>query len=446
MNMSRQMPEPRTCGEKLNEGKTKIIYADLTDPVSVIVRSKSDITAGDGAKHDVIAGKERMATQTTCNVFELLKASGIPVAYNERVDAVSFSAARSTMLLLEIVVRREAHGSFCVRYPNLTKGTVFQKLVCEFFLKTSGKKWKGRDLLCDDPHAILEGENFALYDVKKSFYGQKPFLHIPAVEVFGPLLPRETLEQLSEVAAKTFLVLEKQWQLLGRKLLDFKIECDDWLRVSDVIDNDSWRLLKDGHHEDKQVYRDGGALNTITTNYERISALSDRFGLPAQRIVLWRGSENDECGLVATALEKYSGGVAGVMPGEGGSMPLVPMHIVTCSVHKMAERGLHELRRLESEHPDSVILALIGRSNGAGPTLSAHTTLPVINIPASFKDLEESVWSNIDMPSEVPCMTVLRPAEAALAALNILSARNPALYAVLRSRIEKRLDNYVPLC
>ena len=47
MNVSVQTPEPRQMGEKLAEGKTKVIYADLRDPLSVIVYSKDDITAGD---------------------------------------------------------------------------------------------------------------------------------------------------------------------------------------------------------------------------------------------------------------------------------------------------------------------------------------------------------------------------------------------------------------
>lgn len=448
MNMSRQMSEPRTPGDRLAEGKTKIVFADLADPLGVILEAKSDITAGDGAKHDIIEGKEVLATETTCNVFELLHACGIPVAYNERVTAKSFSAARSTMLLLEIVVRREAHGSYCVRYPHIPKGTIFPKLVFEVFLKTSGKRWRDMTLPCDDPHAVYvpEKDAFALYDVKKSFVGQEPFGFVPTQDIFGTIgTAAEVLQQLHRLATKTFLVLEKQWQLFGRRLVDFKIECDDMLRVSDVVDNDSWRLLKDGRYEDKQVYREGGALSEVAANYRRVSELTQRFGLPTQRIILWRGSESDNAAQVSEALSKYSGGLAGVIPGEGGALPLVRLHVVTCSMHKLAEQGLRILRMLEQECPDSVILALIGRSNGAGPTLSAHTTLPLINIPATAKDFPESAWSSLDMPSEVPCMTVLRPGEAALAALNILAARNPALYAALRGRLEQRFINSLVL-
>jgi phosphoribosylaminoimidazole carboxylase PurE protein len=420
----------------VNEGKTKRIYEDLTDPLGVILEAKDDITAGDGAKRDVIPNKRVLATQTTCNVFELLRAAGISVAYNERIDEQSFSAVRSNMLLLEIVLRREAHGSFNVRYPHVPKGTIFPRLVFELFLKTTGKKWKGVDLPCDDPLAVYvpHKDGFDLYDVKKPFMGQTPFHFVPAAEVFGAgVSGAEKIELLEQIGRQTFLTLERQWQLFGRRLVDFKIECDDQFRVSDVIDSDSWRLVKDGRYEDKQVYRDGGKLSEVAANYRRVAELSDRFGLPNQRIILWRGSESDSVKDVREAFETLSANAE------------VSMHIATCSIHKRSESGLQFLRQLEQECPDSVIIALIGRSNGAGPTLQAHTTLPVINCSPSVKDFHEDVWSSLRMPSEVPCVTVLEPANAAHAALNILSARNPALYAALRYRMEERFVNSIPL-
>ena len=42
-------------------------------------------------------------------------------------------------------------------------------------------------------------------------------------------------------------------------------------------------------------------------------------------------------------------------------------------------------------------------------------------------------------------MTVLEPANAVLAALQILSARNPRIYAHLRSAIEARTANTLPV-
>jgi phosphoribosylaminoimidazole carboxylase/phosphoribosylaminoimidazole-succinocarboxamide synthase len=112
-------------------------------------------------------------------------------------------------------------------------------------------------------------------------------------------------------------------------------------------------------------------------------------------------------------------------------------------VHKEPVAAAHTLQRMVQEVPDSVMIAFIGRSNGAGPTLSALTTIPVITVPASAKEFPEDVWSSLRAPSKVPVMTVLEPSNAVLAALQILSARNPRIYAQVRGEIEQRTVNTV---
>jgi phosphoribosylaminoimidazole carboxylase/phosphoribosylaminoimidazole-succinocarboxamide synthase len=77
--------------------------------------------------------------------------------------------------------------------------------------------------------------------------------------------------------------------------------------------------------------------------------------------------------------------------------------------------------------------------------LSAQSTVPVITVPASAKDFPEDVWSSLRAPSKVPVMTVLEPANAVLAALQILSARSPRIYAHVRSEIESRMVNTIAI-
>jgi phosphoribosylaminoimidazole carboxylase/phosphoribosylaminoimidazole-succinocarboxamide synthase len=103
--------------------------------------------------------------------------------------------------------------------------------------------------------------------------------------------------------------------------------------------------------------------------------------------------------------------------------------------------GAGILQRMIQDVPDTVVVAYIGRSNGAAPTLSAMSTIPVITVPASAKDFPEDVWSSLRAPSKVPVMTVLEPSNAILATLQILSARNPRLYAHVRGEIEDRTIN-----
>jgi len=419
-------------GVILAEGKTKVIGQSADDPKKVIIVSKDDITAGDGAKHDLLSGKAAMATLTTCNNFRLLKACGIPVGFDEQLSAISFSAPKCEMLPYEVVTRREAHGSYLKRNPGTSKGHLFPRLLVEFYLKTNGRKWKAHDLLCDDPYMSYDeaAGTVSLFEPSKPLATQTPFLVLPQAEVFSHDGEAGFFKEMSAIARRAFLALEKAWQLEGGALVDCKVEFgltnDGKLLLADVIDNDSWRVLEHGAYLDKQVYRDGGQLDTVAANYQRVAGITSHFRLPAQRIVIWSGSVNDDVSPVENAITKFS-------------QNSTETARIACSVHKEPVRAITELNRLVQAVSDSVIIAYIGRSNGAGPTLSACTTVPVITIPANFKEFPQDVWSSLRSPSNVPVMTVIEPSNAALAALEILALRNPRLYMHLRETLEERL-------
>lgn len=417
------------------EGKTKKIWTTDEAPGHVIVESKDDLTAGDGATHDVITGKASFSNQTTSNVFRLLKACGLPVAFVKEIDETRFLAEQCNMIPYEVVVRREAHGSFLKRHPGLQKKHVFPRLLLEFFLKTSGKRWKDTDLPKDDPFVRFDGNRALLYLPDQPIHQQTPFL---ILKDFPLRESPNDFEKIGEIALKTFLVLEKAWQLVNKRLVDFKVEfgtnAKGALRLADVIDNDSWRVLDEkGYYIDKQIYRDGADLNTVTAKYRLVAKLTGSFGLPRQRLILWRASKSDDLELFKYALASY--GVQGICE----------VKIVTCSLHKEPVRAYEEIGRLIQEVPDSVVVVYVGRSNGAGPTLSAQVTVPVITVPATWKEFPEDVWSSLRTPSDTPVVTVLDPENAVLSALQILAMRNPWLYANLRIRQEKRLCNIVKL-
>lgn len=62
-------------GEKLNEGKTKIVYA-LPNQPCVLLQAKDMITAGGGAKSHDLKGKSALANTTTVEIFKLLNNAG----------------------------------------------------------------------------------------------------------------------------------------------------------------------------------------------------------------------------------------------------------------------------------------------------------------------------------------------------------------------------------
>jgi phosphoribosylaminoimidazole carboxylase/phosphoribosylaminoimidazole-succinocarboxamide synthase len=429
------MTTKHSLGALVTEGKTKKVYKikDGSDLVAVI--SKDDITAGDGAKHDIIPDKGRIATATTSNVFRLLKACGLPVAFIEQDSETSFVAPNCSMLPYEVVVRREAHGSYLKRNPHLSKGQLFPHALVEFYLKTKDKNWKGKPLVADDPFMQLtdDGKQIRLFNPAKPLQGQEPFLVLPVSDVFSRADESKMFPEMQRVARQTFLVLEKAWQLEGGTLVDLKVEfgfdAKGNLLLADVIDNDSWRVLEGGAYIDKQVYREGGALEDVAAKYRHVAEVTGQFHVPRQRIILWRGSDKDKTEAFSEAL------------GELKDM----MTVVTCSIHKEPVRGAATLHRMLQEVPDTVVIAFIGRSNGAGPVLSALSAAPVITVPASVKDFPEDVWSSLRAPSSTPVMTVLEPSNAVLAALQILSGRNPRLYAKVRGEIESRTVNTIQL-
>ena len=428
-------PLGASLGALVAEGKTKKIHLVKGSSDRVTVVAKDDITAGDGAKHDIIPDKGRLATATTCNVFRLLKACGLPVAFTEQDSAISFVSPKCDMLPYEVVVRREAHGSYLKRNPHLSKGQLFPQALVEFYLKTKDKNWKGKPLIADDPFMQFaeDAKQIRLFNPAKPLQGQEPFLVLAGSEVFGRDDEGQIFPEMRRIARQAFLVLEKAWQLEGGTLVDLKVEfgfdTKGGLLLADVIDNDSWRVLEGGSYIDKQVYRDGGALDDVVAKYRHVAEITGHFRVPRQRIVLWRGSEKDSPDAFLQAL------------GELKDL----MTVVTCSVHKEPVNAASIFHRMMQEIPDSVVIAYIGRSNGVGPTLSAMSTVPVITVPASIKEFPDDLWSSLRAPSAVPVMTVLDPANAVLAALQILSGRNPRLYAKVRGEIENRTVNTIAL-
>ncbi len=429
--MSKPFTAKHSPGALVAEGKTKKIHLLEGGSGLVTVVAKDDITAGDGAKHDIIPDKGRLATATTSNVFRLLKACGLPVAFVEQDSATSFVAPQCRMLPYEVVMRREAHGSYLKRNPHLAKGQLFPQAIAEFYLKTKDKNWKGKPLIADDPFMQFaeDGKEIRLFNPAKPMQGQEPFLVLPASEVFERADEANFFPEMRRLARQAFLVLERAWQLEGGRLVDLKVEfgfdSKGNLLLADVIDNDSWRVIEGGSYIDKQVYRDGGALGDVAAKYRHVAEVTSHFHVPRQRIILWRGSEKDKTEVFAEAL------------GELADM----MTVVTCSVHKEPVNAAGIFHRMVQEIPDTVVIAYIGRSNGAGPVLSAMSTVPVITVPASIKEFPDDLWSSLRAPSAVPVMTVLDPANAVLAALQILSGRNPQLYAKVRGEIENRTIN-----
>ena len=231
------------------------------------------------------------------------------------------------------------------------------------------------------------------------------------------------VKRIEEITRKVFLTLEGAWAQLGLRLIDFKIEFgvdeEGRLLVADVIDNDSWRLrTSDWQELSKQLFRDNYNLEEISEKYALVAKLVEKFSVPKQAIVIWRGSETDE------------------LPQWRGIHGVDIVNIVK-SGHKSPGTCLDELEKVLANYPQGgVIIAAVGLSNGLGPILAARTSWPVIALPLTCKTSPNDVWSSLSLPSRVPLLTICKAENAYLAAFNILAQKNPVAYAFRQEGIE----------
>lgn len=239
----------------ISEGKTKVVRPHKDNPDLVLIESKDTITAGDGARSNLLPGKSRLSTHTTANVFRYLEVCGLETAFVELADPVTFVARNCQMVPLEVVVRRLATGSYIKRRPDLGEGFRFDPPLVEFFLKDD----RQHDPLISREDVLRLG-----------------------------LLNSLEMDQVLKEARQAFLALETAWQRQVVTLVDLKMEFGRHkkrLLLADVIDNDSWRIWPHGDKtlmKDKQVYRNltqvtPEALDEVLNNYTWVAIATDRF-------------------------------------------------------------------------------------------------------------------------------------------------------------------------
>lgn len=269
--------------QMIAEGKTKVVEA--AGDGEVLIRSKDDITAGDGARRDLIEGKAAASTRTTTNVFELLERNGVRTHFVARVDDITFRARHVRMIPLELVARRYATGSFLARHPERTDGERFDVPVFEVFEKDDARHDPLLDMAFDAGVLRRRVPNGLAAEALGPEVRAGDVMEEEPIETsrYAELTP-DLMAQLRAVTIRAFEVIEEAWARQGGVYIDFKIECGfdsetGELLVADVIDSDSGRLRFGDVDMSKQAYRDGTAtLPEIKKRFDEVAALTDQFG------------------------------------------------------------------------------------------------------------------------------------------------------------------------
>ncbi|HYW01920.1 MAG TPA: phosphoribosylaminoimidazolesuccinocarboxamide synthase [Candidatus Acidoferrum sp.] len=212
---------------EVSTGKTKTVTPS-NNLTQVILTFRDDITAGDGEKHALLAGKGKVNAGITKKLYQVLEENGVRTHLVERIDSNKLLVTKLQMIPLEVVCRIRAAGHFVGIGKYFKNGDRLPFPSIEFFLK-------------DD----------ALHD---------PMLTDQHVELLK-LANKNEIRIMREMASKAATILEQFFEERSALLIDFKLEfgrdAAGNLMIGDELSPDSWRLWdkKTGEILDKDRFR-----------------------------------------------------------------------------------------------------------------------------------------------------------------------------------------------
>ncbi len=237
-----------TLGERLYEGKAKIVYA--TDDPDVYVQDfKDDATAFDGKKKGTIGEKGRMNNAISSRLFGLLEQAGVKTHFLENVSPTAMRIRRLDMFKVEFVVRNVAAGSLSKRIGYPEGAALRNPPIVEYYYKDDEL---GDPLLCQ--------------------------AHLDELQVVTP----EELAEATRVAKQVNALLKDFFAQRGLTLVDYKLEfgrdADGVVRLGDEISPDTCRLwdAATGEKLDKDRFRRdlGGVEDAYAEVLRRIAGES----------------------------------------------------------------------------------------------------------------------------------------------------------------------------
>jgi len=138
-------------GERLYEGKAKILYA-TDDPDLVIQYFKDDATAFNAQKRGTIIGKGVVNNQISAFLFQLLAREEVPTHFVKQLSDREMLVKRLQIIPLEVTIRNIVAGGMA-KLLGLEEGIVLTQPVFEWHYKSDALG----DPLINDDHIFALG-------------------------------------------------------------------------------------------------------------------------------------------------------------------------------------------------------------------------------------------------------------------------------------------------
>ena len=214
--------------ELINSGKVKSVFTTENDD-EVIIEFRDDMTAGDGARKEIMSKKGAYNTIISAKIFKVLEENGIETQFIDLPEENVMLAKKLEMIPIEVIVRNIATGSLVRKYP-IDDGT---KL--------------------DPPIVQMDFKDDEYHD---------PMLNDSIIKALG-IATQEEVDILTEKALKINDVLTKFFKDVGIILVDYKVEFgkdkDGNILLGDEISPDGCRLWDSETLDmlDKELFRKG---------------------------------------------------------------------------------------------------------------------------------------------------------------------------------------------
>ena len=232
--------------ELLYEGKSKNVFSG-PDGDSYVIRFKDTLTAFNGEKKEELEGKGRLNAAISNIIFDYLEKNDVKTHLLQALDETSVLVRKTEIIMVELIVRNMAAGSFSKKY-GISEGTELKNTAVEFSLKS--------DSLGD------------------------PMINISQITSLG-IASKQELDEMILLAYKINGLLTALFLKAGIKLIDFKLEFGRWRTQSgteiilcDELTPDSCRLWDAVNNKkmDKDRFRRdlGGVLDAYREVLERL--------------------------------------------------------------------------------------------------------------------------------------------------------------------------------
>ena len=214
--------------ELINSGKVKSVFTtDIED--QVIIEFRDDMTAGDGARKEVMNDKGAYNAVISSKIFKVLEENGIETQFIDLPEPNVMIAKKLEMIPIEVIVRNIATGSLVRKYP-IADGTRLEPPIVQMDFK-------------DDEY-------------------HDPMLNDSLIKALG-IATQDEIDLITEKALKINEILKEFFADAGIILVDYKVEFgkdkDGNILLGDEISPDSCRLWDSETLDmlDKELFRKG---------------------------------------------------------------------------------------------------------------------------------------------------------------------------------------------